>query len=104
MSFPGHATTLPSSTPPPCSEQPEESYSDVKCSEITFNDIMGAEPAERALKENLVLLLTLPVSLKSKVFCGVRTASAGVLLYGPPGNGKVCSSCGPTLYFLLLFR
>ncbi|KAG5178827.1 P-loop containing nucleoside triphosphate hydrolase protein [Tribonema minus] len=53
-----------------------------------FDSIVGCEGGKQALRENVVLPLALPPSIRDAIFVGPRAASANVLLYGPPGTGK----------------
>lgn len=50
---------------------------------IGWNDIEGLHAVKKVLIENIVY-----PSLRPDVFSGIRAPTKGILLYGPPGNGK----------------
>jgi hypothetical protein len=55
-----------------------------------FADIIGHANAKLHMEE-LLLPLALPPELVAAIFTGARAMPASVLLYGPPGCGKVSS-------------
>ena len=52
-----------------------------------FSDIIGHGPVKLRLEE-VLLPLALPPSLADSILTGVRSHSASILMYGPPGCGK----------------
>jgi SpoVK/Ycf46/Vps4 family AAA+-type ATPase len=66
----------------------------VECAESaiisrSLSDVLGNVKAKNALYEAIVLPFSMDKANQSKIFCGIRRLCSNVLLYGPPGCGKI---------------
>lgn len=66
---------------------------------MKWDDIQGLEDVKKVLKETIVL-----PTMRPDIFKGILSPAKGILLYGPPGNGKtllakaIASECQSTFF------
>lgn len=97
----GPARTTPSTLPPAPAPAPRAAPRDTprsgddpigaqieqeimeSCASQRFDDVVGLENAKEALREAVVF-----PALRPDLYSGLRSAPKGLLVFGPPGNGK----------------
>ena len=66
---------------------------------VHWHDIQGLKNVKQSLVENIIY-----PQMRPDVFTGIREPTRGILLYGPPGNGKtmiakaVATECNATFF------
>lgn len=78
------AAPTPSSAASPDGEAADDEFQVSEDTGVTFDDIAGMAAAKATIREMVVLPMQAPEKARA---LGLR-AGGGVLLYGPPGNGK----------------
>lgn len=74
-----------------------------KAQTVKWSDLIGLEKVKEKMLETIVLPIKNPA-----LFTGLLTPSKGILLFGPPGNGKtmvakaIASECGENVTFFNL--
>jgi spastin len=66
---------------------------------VKWDDIQGLEDVKKILKETIIL-----PTMRPDIFKGILSPAKGILLYGPPGNGKtllakaIATECNSTFF------
>ena len=66
----------------------QRSHKDVLLERTRFKDIIGHGAVKLRIEE-MILPMALPTTVAQSVLTGIRALPASILLYGPPGCGKV---------------
>ena len=81
---PAAAPPTPSSAASPSGEAADDEFQVTDDTGVSFDDIDGMDEAKAAIREMVILPMQAP---EKAAALGIK-AGGGVLLYGPPGNGK----------------
>jgi ATP-dependent Zn protease len=70
---------------------------------VRFKDIIGHQSVKLRLDE-VLLPMALPPNLSKAVLKGIRSLPASILMYGPPGCGKVGKTFDQKVIFVYTVR